>query len=92
MVATQSGALALAHNIKSLCDDRGMTFRELAEKAGITSVSISRYRSGVRMPSATTLKAMADALNCHMDELMADVDVEVPEEETEVVADAQDAL
>ena len=70
----ERGGPAFALNIKKLCEERKMTHRELAQKSGITSVSVSRYCSGARVPSATTLYAMAKALDCRMDELMEGVE------------------
>jgi len=83
MTDIEQGALVLAKNIRRLCEEKGMTHRALAEKAGITKVSISRYCSGKRVPSAPTLYAMAKALDCRMDDLMEGVDVDVPEEADE---------
>lgn len=67
---------ALSKNIQRLCNERKMTHCELAEKAGCTSVSISRYCTGARIPKASTLQAIAKALNVRMDELMDEPDTE----------------
>lgn len=82
MAEAYPGAGALTQNIKRLCEQNGMTQKELAERAGITSVSVSRYCSGTRTPSANTLYAMAKALGCRMDELMEGVEM-VPDDGTE---------
>lgn len=41
---------------------------ELAKRIGSTQPMISRYLTGQSIPSAITLKKMADALNCTTDE------------------------
>lgn len=47
-----------------------MTGRELSEKTGITEVSISRYLTGQRVPKATEIIKIANALNCTCDYLL----------------------
>lgn len=49
---------------------KGMSQRELAEKAGITEVSISRYISGARVPKATVILAIAKVLHVTCDYLL----------------------
>lgn len=81
MSEVHPGTGALTQNIKRLCERNGMTQKELAEKSGITSVSVSRYCNGTRTPNAKTLYAMAKALGCRMDELMEGVEMEVADED-----------
>ncbi len=47
-----------------------MSSENLAAIVGISRQSMSRIESGVQMPSATTLKNIADALNVSIDLLM----------------------
>lgn len=47
-----------------------MTGRELSEKTGITEVSIGRYLTGQRIPKATEIIKIANALNCTCDYLL----------------------
>ena len=49
---------------------RGMTQRELADKIDKTEVSVSRYVSGQRVPKATVLLKIAQALNVRADYLI----------------------
>lgn len=41
----------------------GMTQRELADKLGISMVSVSKWESGKGLPKAKRIKEVADALN-----------------------------
>lgn len=62
----------LAHRIKCALGDTGHSQRELSEMTGITQVTISRYANGLRIPSATNLKAIADALGVGVEYFFAD--------------------
>ena len=48
----------------------GLTQAQLAERLGIQQTSIARYESGTREPLASTLKQLALALNCAMEDLI----------------------
>lgn len=48
--------------IREVRERRGMTQRELAEKAGLTESAMRSYELGYRMPSETQVKLMAKAL------------------------------
>ncbi|GEM_PF-1123452 len=50
------------NRIKELLDLRGMTQRQLADKVGVTEVTISRYVKGIRTPRATIAQEIAKAL------------------------------
>ena len=45
------------------CEDTGISHRELAEKAGLTEVSVSRYVHGTRTPSFYNAYKIMKALN-----------------------------
>ena len=60
-------------------DRRGMKQRDLAEKAGVTEVPISRYVHGERMPKGNILAAMARALGTTSAYLLEDGVKETPE-------------
>lgn len=49
-----------------------MTQRELAEKAGTTEVSVSRYLRGQRTPRLLTLAAIAQVLGVSIDDLLTE--------------------
>lgn len=68
--AKPAGCNALGNNIALWLEKRGKTQRELADEVGATTVSISRYISGSRVPSGPLLYKIARALRCSVEELM----------------------
>lgn len=58
--------------IKTLLKRQEMTQRELAEKAGTTEVSVSRYLRGQRTPRLITLAAIAQVLGVSIDDLLTE--------------------
>ena len=58
--------------LKTLLKRQEMTQRELAEKAGTTEVSVSRYLSGQRTPRLLTLAAIAQVLGVSIDDLLTE--------------------
>lgn len=50
---------------------RGLTQRELAEKAAISQVQLSRYENGHRSPRIATARRIADALEVDIDTIFA---------------------
>ena len=56
--------------ILELLNSTGMSQRELANKADITEVSLSRYIKGTRVPNAYTAQKIANALNVSSDYLL----------------------
>ena len=57
-------------NIKEMRIKRGLTQKQLAELLGVKQSNISRWEAGTFQPNATTLKKMADVLNCYIDDLI----------------------
>ena len=57
-------------NIKKMREKRGLTQKQLAELMGVKQSNISRWEAGTYQPNATTLKKMADVLNCRIDDLI----------------------
>ena len=55
---------------KKMREKRNLTQKQLAELLGVKQSHISRWESGVYLPNATTLKKMADALDCRIDDLI----------------------
>lgn len=53
--------------IKELLKERSMTQKELAQKIGISTVSLNRYMTG--NPSVSSLEKVAEALNVEISEL-----------------------
>lgn len=57
-------------NIKEMRVKRNLTQKQLAELLGVKQSNISRWEAGTYQPNATTLKKMADVLNCRIDDLI----------------------
>ncbi|HJB85568.1 MAG TPA: helix-turn-helix transcriptional regulator [Candidatus Alistipes merdigallinarum] len=55
--------------IKEICKERGITLNELAERVGMSRVSLSGIVTGKQKPSFDTLEKLADALNIAPSEL-----------------------
>ena len=62
----------IGKRISALLSYRGMTQRQLAEKAGVTEAAISRYIKGDRVPRAVTIAALANALDVAPSELLGE--------------------
>ena len=60
--------------------DRGFTQERLAEVVGIEPVTLSRWEAGHRALSLSTLRAIAEALDVGLGDLL-DVDRELPKTE-----------
>ena len=60
----------IANNIVYYRKQLELTQSQLAEKTGITEVTISRYVSSERVPKATEIVKIATALNCSCDYLL----------------------
>ncbi len=72
--------MALATNGNSIRDlryERGLTYRELAAKAGVNYSTIWRIEHGERGGSVALLKRIADALGVPVAEITIDPDAEV---------------
>lgn len=55
-------------NIKTICEQRGISITQLEKQANLTSGSISKWNKHV--PQADRLKAVADVLHVKMDKLL----------------------
>lgn len=60
----------IGQRINFLLSHNRMTQRELADRAGITPVSICRYINGERIPNSKALAKIAVALNIDTDYLL----------------------
>lgn len=58
----------LSNQVKNLCQERGMTLKELAEKMGIKPESLSRALNG--NPQLSTLENIANALGVEVADLL----------------------
>ena len=57
--------------IKEICKERGITLNELAERVGVSRVSLSGIVTGKQKPSFDTLEKLAGALDINPAELFA---------------------
>ena len=59
--------------LKNLRKEKGLTQKDLAEKVGINWQVLSSYEQGYRRPDLVTLYNLSVALECSMDDLVADL-------------------
>ena len=62
--------------IKETLKQRGLTQNELAERLGINRVSLSRLLSDKNDMRVSTIKKIADAIGCDVDEFFTKADTE----------------
>lgn len=48
----------------------GLEVKDVAAKIGVTGSILSRYETGVRSPSPTTLRLLAETLGCEIADLL----------------------
>lgn len=58
-------------NVRRICDERFITYEQIAERAGIHAVSVCRILTGARSPSLETSAAIAAAISVPLGELIA---------------------
>jgi len=63
-------------SIREILEAKGMSQRELADKVGITEVTLSRYINGNRVPKAPTAMCIARALGVDVEEIFECAPVE----------------
>ena len=80
----------LGDKILELCKQRGLKQRDLANKIGITEVSVSRYIRGTRVPNANIIKKMAEVLEVSAGEILGEKDK--TEEESEKFNNAYNTI
>ena len=85
-------------SIKEILEAKGMSQRELADKVGITEVTLSRYINGNRVPKAPVAMCIARALGVDIEEIVECAPVELiaevatPNAEEMVMKSEADAL
>ena len=67
-------------SIKEILEAKGMSQRELADKVGITEVTLSRYINGNRVPKAPVAMCIARALGVDIGEIVECAPVELTAE------------
>ncbi len=53
--------------------DKNMNKRELAEKSGVSSASISKLSKGANITTDVLLK-ICETMNCHLEDIMETID------------------
>lgn len=61
--------MSISKNLKALRKQKGITQQGLADKAGISKMSLSRYEKGDRIPTIKILEKLALALDVDVDEI-----------------------
>ena len=64
---------SLAHRIKELRLERGISQEELAHRSGLSRTGMGFLETGKRWPRLDTLMSVADGLNITVDELLKGV-------------------
>lgn len=64
--------LSFKRKLQTLMNRRWITQEELAKRINTSQQMISRYLTGQSIPSAITLKKIADALDCNINEFYDD--------------------
>ncbi len=86
----------LGKKIVNLLDKQNMTQKELAEKVGVSEITISRYINGSREPKSNILCDIASTLGVSMDYLLGNVpQLEIDEDyfnETDLVKNLENIL
>lgn len=65
--------MEIGQKIKTMMKNKGYSQMQLAKKAQISQSGLSTIISGSSSPSATTLQAIAAALDCSVSELMGEI-------------------
>ena len=76
--------MTIGQRIKKILDNQGMTQKELAEKAGVTELAISRYVHDERIPQTLILIDICDTLHVSSDYLLGIRYWRLKEKENEV--------
>jgi Zn-dependent peptidase ImmA (M78 family)/DNA-binding XRE family transcriptional regulator len=64
---------ALAHNLRRLRDEHGLSQSDVAERAGISRVAYRSIETGVAQPRAATLSRLAEVFETKVPDLMVEV-------------------
>jgi len=85
-------AALIGTKLAALLGVRGMSQRELAEAAGLTPASVSRYVNGEREPRAPTIAALADVLGVSPSDIIGTPDEQELDTAIRLVARNADRL
>jgi len=71
--------MTIAERIRAARKAAGLTQKELGERMGVSSVAVTQYESGKRIPKVDTLQRIADALGIDIGVLVHGIIGTVPE-------------
>lgn len=66
--------MAISNNIRNARKEKGYTQKQLAELAGIATITLQQYESGKRVPKVEQLVKLSTALQVSVDDLLEDTD------------------
>ena len=61
--------MTIGEKINELRKAKNMTFSQLAQKSGVSTVTLSNWNKGKTTPQLIAVKKVADALECSFEEL-----------------------
>lgn len=61
--------MTFGEKLKDLRKKRNLTIKELAEKSGVTAVSICNYENGHHKPNLVNIQKLSKALKCKYEDL-----------------------
>jgi len=64
--------MSIGENLKRLRVQKNMTQQELAERAGVSGPMIAQVERGTKTLSMPLGKAIAEAIGCRLDDLLAE--------------------
>lgn len=68
--------LDIGHRLKSVREERGLSQRELASRAGLTSSAVSLMEQNKTSPSVSSLKRLLDAIPMPLSEFFSELEQE----------------
>ncbi|QXE19500.1 helix-turn-helix domain-containing protein [Clostridium sp. 001] len=80
----------IAHNLKKLRSERGLTQIELSKNLNINRATYAHYETGRREPDIETLKLLADYFNVSVDYLLGNTDKKEPNTENDIPQEYSD--
>ncbi|MBR4934486.1 MAG: helix-turn-helix transcriptional regulator [Anaerotignum sp.] len=72
--------MSFAKKLRNLRELSNMSQKELSDKIGVSTVMISQYENGKKMPARPTLNKIADVFGVTTSELLGEEENETPEE------------
>ena len=71
------GMGTIGENIKRIRKEKNLTLNEVAEKAGLSRITLGYYEAGERTPNIDYLKKVANGLECSLAELSGETVIDI---------------